>query len=117
MSKRRKGFPSETKVKRGVRIVHGTKELSEKLGRNDLCPCGSGKRFKKCCLKKGCFRRRESGPLLSGNHDASLLGSTRRAGFIHGLGPNLNKIRVEVPMAKNIFKSGKQTRPKTAVKG
>jgi hypothetical protein len=44
-SKRRKGFPSETQVKRGVRVVHGNKELSEKLGRNDLCPCGSGCRF------------------------------------------------------------------------
>ncbi len=44
-SKRRKGFPSETQVKRGVRIVHGNKELIEKLGRNDLCPCGSGHRF------------------------------------------------------------------------
>jgi len=44
-SKRRKGFPSETQVKRGVRIVHGNKELSEKLGRNDLCPCGSRRRF------------------------------------------------------------------------
>jgi uncharacterized protein YecA (UPF0149 family) len=44
-SKRRKGFPSETNVKRGLRIVHGTKELSEKLGRNDLCPCGSGRSF------------------------------------------------------------------------
>ena len=22
------------------------------VGRNDLCPCGSGKKFKKCCLKK-----------------------------------------------------------------
>lgn len=21
-----------------------------KVGRNDLCPCGSGKKFKKCCL-------------------------------------------------------------------
>jgi hypothetical protein len=21
----------------------------EKIGRNDLCPCGSGKKFKKCC--------------------------------------------------------------------
>ena len=31
MSKRRKGFPSETQVKRGRRIVHGDKELSEKL--------------------------------------------------------------------------------------
>ena len=54
-SKRRKGFPSETNVKRGVRVVHGDKLLEEKLGRNDLCPCGSGKRFKKCCLKKGRF--------------------------------------------------------------
>jgi uncharacterized protein YecA (UPF0149 family) len=44
-SKRRKGFPSETRVKRGVRIVHGDKELVEKLGRNDPCPCGSGRLF------------------------------------------------------------------------
>jgi hypothetical protein len=55
MSKRRKGFPSETNVKRGVRKVHGDKLLEEKLGRNDLCPCGSGKRFKQCCLKSGRF--------------------------------------------------------------
>ena len=54
-SKRRKGFPSETQVKRGVRVVGGVKLLEEKLGRNDLCPCGSGKRFKRCCLKKGRF--------------------------------------------------------------
>ncbi|MGE5327216.1 MAG: SEC-C metal-binding domain-containing protein [Deltaproteobacteria bacterium] len=32
-------------MKRGSRIVHGDKELCEKLGRNDLCPCGSGLRF------------------------------------------------------------------------
>jgi len=44
-SKRRKGFPSETHVKRGQRVIHGEKELLEKLGRNDLCPCGSGHRF------------------------------------------------------------------------
>jgi uncharacterized protein YecA (UPF0149 family) len=42
-------------VKRGVQIVHGEKELVEKLGRNDPCPCGSGKRFKKCCLESGRF--------------------------------------------------------------
>jgi hypothetical protein len=23
-----------------------------KIGRNDLCPCGSGKKYKKCCLSK-----------------------------------------------------------------
>ena len=44
-SKRCKGFPSETQDKRGMRIVHGNKELREKLGRNDLCPCGSGHSF------------------------------------------------------------------------
>ncbi|WP_299321429.1 SEC-C metal-binding domain-containing protein [Parasphingopyxis sp.] len=45
IAKRRKGYPSETRVKRGLRTVRGEKELLEKLGRNDLCPCGSGKRF------------------------------------------------------------------------
>jgi len=55
VSKRRRGYPSETNVKRGVQVVHGDKLLEEKLGRNDPCPCGSGKRFKKCCLKKGRF--------------------------------------------------------------
>jgi hypothetical protein len=24
----------------------------EKVGRNDPCPCGSGKKYKKCCLLK-----------------------------------------------------------------
>jgi len=28
-----------------MRIVHGDKHLLEKLGRNDPCPCGSGRRF------------------------------------------------------------------------
>ena len=55
MSKRRRGFPSETQVKRGVRVVHGDKELAERLGKNDLCPCGSSKRFKKCSRNAGCF--------------------------------------------------------------
>jgi tRNA-splicing ligase RtcB len=32
-------------VKRGDRVVRGDKELIEKLGRNDPCPCGSGRRF------------------------------------------------------------------------
>ena len=24
----------------------------EKIGRNDPCPCGSGKKYKKCCMLK-----------------------------------------------------------------
>ncbi|WP_231870652.1 SEC-C metal-binding domain-containing protein [Planctomyces sp. SH-PL14] len=38
-----------------MRIVHGDKLLEEKLGRDDLCPCGSGLRFRRCCLAKGRF--------------------------------------------------------------
>jgi hypothetical protein len=26
--------------------------MSEKHGRNDPCPCGSGKKYKQCCLKQ-----------------------------------------------------------------
>jgi uncharacterized protein YecA (UPF0149 family) len=44
-SKRRRGYPSETAVKRGQRVVHSDKDLDEKLGKEDLCPCGSGHRF------------------------------------------------------------------------
>jgi peptide deformylase len=27
----------------------------QKVGRNDKCPCGSGKKFKKCCLGNGVY--------------------------------------------------------------
>ena len=26
--------------------------MKEKVGRNDPCPCGSGKKYKKCCISK-----------------------------------------------------------------
>lgn len=26
--------------------------MNEKIGRNDPCPCGSGKKYKQCCLLK-----------------------------------------------------------------
>jgi uncharacterized protein YecA (UPF0149 family) len=57
ISKRRKGFPSETSVKKGVQIVHGHKELQEKLGREDLCPCGSSRRFQEMLYALWLLRR------------------------------------------------------------
>ena len=27
-------------------------ESKQRVGRNDPCPCGSGKKFKQCCLRK-----------------------------------------------------------------
>jgi hypothetical protein len=36
-----------------------------KAGRNDACPCGSGKKFKKCCEpKQGSLRNRGNTALL-----------------------------------------------------
>jgi SEC-C motif-containing protein len=37
--------------------VNGTQpreQLMEKIGRNDLCPCGSNKKYKKCCGNNKC---------------------------------------------------------------
>ena len=32
--------------------TRGTVRVSKKVGRNDPCPCGSGKKYKNCCLNK-----------------------------------------------------------------
>ena len=29
--------------------------MSNKYGRNEPCPCGSGKKYKKCCINKNDF--------------------------------------------------------------
>ena len=29
-----------------------TVRVGKKIGRNDPCPCGSGKKYKNCCLDK-----------------------------------------------------------------
>lgn len=44
-------------MKRGERVVHGYKELAEKLGREDLCPCGSTRRFQALLHEDGTVRR------------------------------------------------------------
>lgn len=35
----------------------GTERQFLKIGRNDLCPCGSGKKYKKCCLGEKLFKK------------------------------------------------------------
>jgi len=48
------------RTQRDVVLTHGTagapvkqvkREAADKVGRNDPCPCGSGKKYKKCCGK------------------------------------------------------------------
>ncbi|MBC7238419.1 MAG: SEC-C domain-containing protein, partial [Chloroflexi bacterium] len=33
--------------------------LKKKVGRNDPCPCGSGKKYKKCCMLKDMMKEKE----------------------------------------------------------
>ena len=37
---------------RQARQAYQAAALTRKPGRNDPCPCGSGKKYKKCCLPK-----------------------------------------------------------------
>ena len=41
-------------VRRDIRMKYNqdTRATSDKIGRNDPCPCGSGKKYKKCCGAK-----------------------------------------------------------------
>jgi len=45
-------------VKRGDRGVRGEVEFIEKLGRNDMRPCGSGRRFQALLHARRQLRRR-----------------------------------------------------------
>lgn len=54
-SKRRRGFPSETEVKRGDRLVHGNKELIEKLAAMTYVRAALDGAFKLCCLRTGRY--------------------------------------------------------------
>jgi len=38
-------------LENGAKVVP-FKRTSSKIGRNEPCPCGSGKKYKKCCLNK-----------------------------------------------------------------
>jgi hypothetical protein len=42
----------EKKAPASLKIVAGYDRPGTKVGRNDPCPCGSNKKFKKCCEKK-----------------------------------------------------------------
>ena len=72
MSKRRRGFPSETHVKRGERAVKGgDKEFVEKLGNNDLCPCRSGLRFQALLPQQRPLSTAKNARITSGSADSA----------------------------------------------
>jgi len=48
-----RSFIPEEKGKAGDAAQKPSKQVTHapKVGRNEPCPCGSGKKYKKCCLK------------------------------------------------------------------
>jgi hypothetical protein len=113
-SKRRKGFPSETKVKRGQRVVHGNKHLNEKLGRNDPCLCGSARSFQALLLAKRLLltepfvttttaSERAFGPIAQGQSRALIRLRSVLAGFArehHGFPPRTTNSQESCPSGK-----------------
>jgi hypothetical protein len=53
-------------------VKGGEIELLEKLGRNDPCPCGSGKRFQTLLPRLRPVRRRGAAGLLAVNYRLAL---------------------------------------------
>lgn len=48
--------------------------MASRVGRNDLCPCGSGKKYKQCCEKSGVLpRSRKLNQILAGLFFTALL--------------------------------------------
>jgi uncharacterized protein YecA (UPF0149 family) len=41
--------PSLLTIEEALNGGANTQKSVKKVGRNELCPCGSGKKFKKCC--------------------------------------------------------------------
>ena len=39
----------EGNLKDSVKEAAPAQRIAKKIGRNDPCPCGSGKKYKKCC--------------------------------------------------------------------
>jgi hypothetical protein len=48
---------AEESTETGTAAVEATSTVTSaaKVGRNDACPCGSGKKFKKCCVNEPAY--------------------------------------------------------------
>lgn len=53
--------------------------MTNTIGRNDPCPCGSGKKYKKCCGQSGMGKHTAT-VISGGKTPSSLLGRISEAG-------------------------------------
>jgi hypothetical protein len=66
--------------------------MSKTVGRNDPCPCGSGKKFKRCCLDAPAITRRDTPPDV---FDIEIIVDTPR-------GPMLRRVPAASPLRTDI---------------
>lgn len=71
-----------------------------KLGRNELCPCGSGKKYKKCCLRK-TDEQKLAEAILDSKYDAKKNKHIKQC-----LHPKKDECSDEIIMAHAIQKNG-----------
>lgn len=50
--------------------------MTEKIGRNDPCPCGSGKKYKACCLLKKSAKKKLTAKWLNAPAGPNLIERT-----------------------------------------
>lgn len=84
-----------------------------KIGRNQPCPCGSGKKFKKCCYLKGTgrlipsFTKIESTPELEKlKHKAEQENNERRKKYLEPLGIYINFVKPTIFRGKKFWTMG-----------
>jgi tetratricopeptide (TPR) repeat protein len=84
----------------------------EKAGRNDPCPCGSGKKYKKCCQPKHEAEERDRAAEQQAEreeraaaHRASL--REARARMLAGVEDNIDELTVASNAAVDLVRAGK----------
>ncbi len=85
MARKRKGRRHRSGNRTGddARRLRASESAPGKVGRNDPCPCGSGKKYKRCCLPKDQARVRQEAAERAGEPPAG------------GADPEVNRARLE----------------------
>lgn len=50
MDEKTKGMQAPVPIDQALQVLMRGRNRAKKIGRNDPCPCGSGRKYKKCCL-------------------------------------------------------------------
>lgn len=89
---------TEIMAKMGESQKSNKTNLSNKVGRNDSCSCGSGKKYKKCCMHNDNNKQQNYGQSLLGEEGVNVVGK--------GNQPSLEELkRMTTEYQENIKKS------------